>query len=271
MSWVDKELLAKRFDRRADSYDAATPVQASMGHDLLQRALDRIDAASVTRILELGCGTGRLTRKLVDTFPRARITAVDISARMAAMTAERCPGVETLIADAEDFIQHASPGFDLVISNATLQWFAEPDSSVKACLRLLSPGGHLALSTFGDQTFHELNEAFRLAYREHGLPDARHASTLPSVNYWRTRFPGLDIHHAPRARTFPDVPSFLRSLQQAGVTHAATRKPELSRKVLQSMMRHYDPPTATYDIIYLHASGGDDHIVHRPGSMPLPE
>jgi malonyl-CoA O-methyltransferase len=263
MSWVDKQLLATRFDRRAASYDEATPVQAAMGDELLQRALERIGATPVARILELGCGTGRLTRKLINAFPDARITAVDLSARMTAIAATRCPGVETLVADAEDFIQQAAPGFDLIISNATAQWFSDPAASIRACLRLLAPGGHLALSTFGDQTFRELNEAFRLAYREHGLPDARHASPLPSADYWRTRFPNLDIHHAPRSRTFPDVPTFLRSLQQAGVTHAATNRTVLSRNLLQSMTRHYaanfstsgsPSVAATYDIIFLHGA-----------------
>lgn len=271
MSWVNKSLLAKRFDRRITSYDEATPVQAGMGDELLRRTVERMGDAPVARILELGCGTGRLTGKLVEAFPNAAIIAVDISEKMAARAAARCPGAEVVVADAEDYVQVApAAAFDLVISNATAQWFADPASTVGACLRLLSPRGHLALSTFGEQTFRELNQAFGLAYRELGLPEEQHASPLPSADFWRSTFPDFEIHHAPQSRTFPDVPAFLRSLQQAGVTHAATRQPELSRKLLHGMMRHYDPPTATYDIIYLHANRGGDHDVHRPGIMPAP-
>ena len=58
-------------------------------HDLLRRAPEGLD-----RIVDLGCGPGTSTRMLVERYPQAQITAVDISTSMLEVAARRAPGAE---------------------------------------------------------------------------------------------------------------------------------------------------------------------------------
>ena len=82
MANINKKLVASRFGSKVNSYDIATPVQQQMAQALIEQVGKYFSAGEPGRILELGCGTGRLTRKIVEIFPNARITAVDISSQM---------------------------------------------------------------------------------------------------------------------------------------------------------------------------------------------
>ena len=60
-----------------------------MGLRLLMQIQQMIPDTSIRRILELGCGTGRLTRRMAELYPSAVIVAVDISPEMIAHAKER--------------------------------------------------------------------------------------------------------------------------------------------------------------------------------------
>ena len=63
-------------------------------HDLLSRV-----PGFPRQIVDLGCGPGTSTRMLVDRFPGAEITGVDISDSMLAVAAKRAPGASFVCAD----------------------------------------------------------------------------------------------------------------------------------------------------------------------------
>jgi len=88
------------------------------------------------RILDIGCGDGVLTKKLVDAG--AVVTAVDHSPEMIA--AAQALGLDARIADATalPFVNE----YDAVFTNATLHWVkAKPEACVASAFRALKPGG----------------------------------------------------------------------------------------------------------------------------------
>lgn len=94
-------------------------------------------------ILEIGCGTGQLTRRLA--CPGFRLTAIDIGASMIA-AARRClpgPEVSFQVTSFED-LDAADASFNLVISSAAFHWI-DPEIAFTKSARLLQPGGWLAL------------------------------------------------------------------------------------------------------------------------------
>ena len=88
------------------------------------------------RILDVGCGDGVLTKKLIDSG--AIVTAVDHSPEMIA--ASQALGLDARIADATALPFNSE--FDAVFTNATLHWIkAHPEACVASAFRALKPGG----------------------------------------------------------------------------------------------------------------------------------
>lgn len=87
------------------------------------------------RILDIGCGDGALTEKLVASG--CRVVGVDGSAEQ--VEAARARGLDARVADAEalDF----DGGFDAAFSNAALHWMKRPDAVIDGVWRALEPGG----------------------------------------------------------------------------------------------------------------------------------
>lgn len=106
--------------------------------DLLRRA-----PLGARRVVDLGCGPGTSTRLLVERYPQARITAVDISASMLAVAARRAPHAHYVLADLNDW--RPPEPFDLVFADSALQWVGDHDALFARLMGWLAPGGTLAV------------------------------------------------------------------------------------------------------------------------------
>lgn len=95
------------------------------------------------RVLDVGCGTGNLTAKLADEFGAARVLGVDPSASMLerARAANADPRLEYVHGRFEDFPE--TERFDLILSNAAIQWMPDHPAVFAKLRRLLAPGGAL--------------------------------------------------------------------------------------------------------------------------------
>lgn len=257
---IDKTRLAIRFGNMVDTYDDVTPVQAEMAKILIKKARDHFSSRPVSRILELGCGTGRMTHQLATFFPEADITALDISAKMIQFASTRYANVNYIVADAEAFLQDTQNTYDLIISNAAIQWFEQVDATLTKACSLLTTKGILMVSTFGDLTFKELGQAFKHAYAKTGHPEIRHVVAMRAAHKWRRMLPDATISEQLLVRSFPDVRQFLRSVQKAGAVNSMSGRYFLCREVLREMSRYYSTQfsnlslghiNATYHCIYI--------------------
>lgn len=102
----------------------------------------RVPAAGVDRIADLGCGPGNSTAVLRARWPDADITGVDNSPDMIAAAQKFDPAGRWVRADLATF---AETGFDLVFSNAALQWVPDHANLLPRLLGLARPGGVLAV------------------------------------------------------------------------------------------------------------------------------
>jgi trans-aconitate 2-methyltransferase len=105
--------------------------------------LARVDLAAPSRIVDLGCGPGNSTALLQERWPDAAVTGIDSSAEMLE-TARR----DHLSMDfAEGDIGTWAPveRYDLVFSNAALQWVGDHANLLPRLLATVAPGGLLAV------------------------------------------------------------------------------------------------------------------------------
>ncbi|HVU58959.1 MAG TPA: methyltransferase domain-containing protein [Puia sp.] len=112
-------------------------------------------------ILEIACGTGRVTRHLQKAFPGVRLIATDINKDMVDIARRLTPGanIEWQTADARElpFDDHS---FDMVIFQFGLMFVPDKQKALSEAQRVLRPGGRLLFSTWDSL---ENNPAFHLA------------------------------------------------------------------------------------------------------------
>ena len=94
------------------------------------------------QIVDLGCGTGEQTAQLAQRFPQATVLGLDSSAEMLAKAgAQQLPNLRFQQGD----IQELSGSFDLLYSNAALQWLPDHPRLLARLWEHLRPGGVLAV------------------------------------------------------------------------------------------------------------------------------
>jgi trans-aconitate methyltransferase len=116
-------------------------------------ALDLLDPRPGERILDVGCGEGTLTRKIM--ARGAIVLGVDDSPEMIA--AARANGVDALLLRAEDMQFFAE--FDAAFSNATLHWVLQKEQAARAIFRALRAGSRFAGEMGGEGNLRKLRDA----------------------------------------------------------------------------------------------------------------
>jgi SAM-dependent methyltransferase len=116
-------------------------------------ALDLLDPQPGERILDVGCGEGTLTRRIVERG--ATVLGIDNSPEM--ISAARANGLDAVQLAAEDMQFFAE--FDAAFSNATLHWVLQKEQAGRAIFRALKPGGRFAGEMGGEGNLRTLREA----------------------------------------------------------------------------------------------------------------
>jgi ubiquinone/menaquinone biosynthesis C-methylase UbiE len=176
---------ARSFDRAAEDYERYRP-----GYP--PAVLDELPLASDAEVLDLGAGTGKLTRLLVARY--RRVTAVEPLDGMRAILARVVPEATALAGSAEE-IPLAAGAVDGVFAGQAFHWFAN-DRAVADIARVLRPGGVVAL------IWNEPVEPSPLPPAYHAYLDELHAPSLERTQQaepWRDllqRGPFHDVQEA---------------------------------------------------------------------------
>ncbi|HXF85583.1 MAG TPA: methyltransferase domain-containing protein [Anaerolineales bacterium] len=94
------------------------------------------------KVIDLGCGTGELTRRLAETLPNSHVTGLDTSPQML----EKAASFSTPNLFFQQGDQAALTGeWDLIFSNASLQWSENHTKLIPYLFARLKPGGQIAV------------------------------------------------------------------------------------------------------------------------------
>jgi trans-aconitate 2-methyltransferase len=103
----------------------------------------RIDLEAPRRIVDLGCGPGNSTWVLRKRWPAAIITGVDTSVALLQAARRDHPGIDFALGDIAEWTP--TEPFDVVFSNAALQWVGDHERLLPQLLDAVAPGGCLAV------------------------------------------------------------------------------------------------------------------------------
>jgi trans-aconitate 2-methyltransferase len=145
--------MPERRDWDGRSYDRISgPMEA-----LALAVLDRLPLEGDETVLDVGCGSGRVTEAILDRLPRGRVIALDANASMVAAASERLaryidnglsPSVEMRLGDVLE--AELPETVDAVFSTATFHWIADHERLFGRLRAALRPGGRLVAQCGGE-------------------------------------------------------------------------------------------------------------------------
>ena len=147
---MQKDLIKSRFKKSLKTYETNAVVQRQMATHLA----GLIDMNFCDSILELGCGTGFLTKEVIKNIDFNSYYAVDI--------VEDCKNYIGNISEKIQFICEDIEGLDidikpnLIISNASFQWIENFPEYADKINRILPDGGSFVFSLFGEDNYKEI-------------------------------------------------------------------------------------------------------------------
>ena len=250
-----RQHLRHAFTKGAHSHGLLEPVLAEIGDRLTDRLLDT--KRRFATALDVGAGTGTLARHLPAAAQPETLVQLDISAPLL----QQASGLR-IQADMEADLPFADSCFDLVLSNLALVWANNPPRLLLQLGRLLRPDGLLLVSTLGQGSLTELQQAFAASGSPypHVLPLADVQSAGAALQKVGFAMPVVDrdtltLEYSSFANMYAD-------LQALGPTnlHPARRRGLLTPRALARMEDAYRDMFArpdgslplTLEILYLH-------------------
>jgi trans-aconitate 2-methyltransferase len=133
-------------------------------------------------VIDLGCGTGELTKKLADSLQNAEVTGIDSSAEM--LTASKNFTSEHLRFKQRSIEEQLAlpEKWDLVFSNAAIQWVDDHEKLLPGIISIIQPGGQLLIQ-LPSQHHNALNIIISNLADEKPFSDA--------LRYWKRDSPVL--------------------------------------------------------------------------------
>jgi malonyl-CoA O-methyltransferase len=247
-------LVAARFGARARSYELHATLQRAVANRLARLLPER----DCPRVLELGCGTGLLSRHLIARYPAGSFVLTDAAPAMIAECRRNlAPAGDARVSfevmDAGEAGAHAN--LDLIVSSMTLHWLADPVMSLERLRELLAPGGVLLYATLGPESFAE----WRAVLAREGLP-----SGLTEIK----PLPG--VVEDERLTPDTDTLSFLRRMKSVGGLTPREGYAPLSPGALRRAIRTCDVKHGgriTWHIVYGRLSAPEAKT-SRPSTSP---
>jgi malonyl-CoA O-methyltransferase len=243
-----KQRIADAFGRAVASYDEAAAPQkqaAALVADLARQ--QRLPVRP--RILEIGCGTGILTRHLQDRWPDADLIASDLSPDMVGHAAKGAMIGGTFLTLDGEAPPFEGAWFDLIVSSLAFQWFGDLPAAIARLTGLLRPGGSLLFSTMGADSFGEWRAAHERAGESAGTPAYPDVATLRAMLVGQADAFAFEEHWT---YDFGGAAGFLAHLKGIGATVPERAHAALGPAAMRAVMRAFDEGGTgiTYHVLF---------------------
>lgn len=126
---MSNEALKEKFDENADKYDKIRKLIIPCFDDLYNITRDLANSKKENpKILDLGAGTGLLTKYIFEKYPLAKFTLVDLSEEMLKIAKNRFKGLKNFKYIIADYSTHDfSDSFDIVVSSLSIHHLEDID------------------------------------------------------------------------------------------------------------------------------------------------
>jgi len=205
---TDKEIVKKKFGKSIYTYDANAIAQQKIV-DRLVEIIDGYYPHQPERILEIGCGTGKLTKEVVSRYKKADYSLNDINPQIMGFIPFIISDISysLLVGDAENINYPGNQ--DLIVSSSTYQWLSNLPSFLQKMKVSMSQNGYMFFSTFGKSTLEEIRTLNGTGLNYYSLPE------LKSI--LEAEFTVLYLSEEQIILHFPSPVDVLKHLRATGV------------------------------------------------------
>jgi len=165
--------IKKNFSAVAAEYEARADFQAEIAGELLSfmsrtgplcGLSSKGDRGTLAKVLDTGCGTGRLMRDLCgEGDKKADFFGLDMALPMLIEAKKRRIGGSAFVNAVSENLPFCGRAFDHVVSNLAYQWVRDIPKAFAEVERVLLPGGSFSFSTLGPATLNELQTCLESA------------------------------------------------------------------------------------------------------------
>ncbi|BDU50267.1 malonyl-ACP O-methyltransferase BioC [Haliovirga abyssi] len=243
---IEKEKVIKNFSKGAKTYDKYAKVQKYMAEKLNKLFIEHkekninCDMNSKKQILEIGNGTGILTEYILKKYKNLNMDLIDISPEMIKISKEKFKNINNnlnyIVGDAEEY--DFNKKYDLIISNATFQWFKDFENTINKLYDSLNNGGEIIFSTFGKETYNELRKILKSISEKYD-----YSQTFYSMNDIEkiirdigAEFTLIEENYIEK---FKNVREFLFAIKKIGANSAKEKKEILTPGVYKQLEKEY--------------------------------
>lgn len=237
-------MIEKRFSAAAETYDRHARPQLALAQSVVSMLPEMVP----NQILELGAGTGQLTRLLAERFPAVPIDAVDVAEKMVEHSRAKFkpfPQVNWVVGDAQTY--WGGNRYPLIASSSALHWVPDLRATFENIFQSLEPGGIFALGIMLQGTLKELHEL-----RREISPEKTPKLTLPTYGETKAclEYAGFVLErrkHSEEEIIYPDAKAFLKAIHEQGVTggKVSAGNAPLSRTELSQLVADYQETHAS--------------------------
>ncbi|BAF61373.1 malonyl-ACP O-methyltransferase BioC [Candidatus Vesicomyidisocius calyptogenae] len=240
------------FNKASNNYD---------NHALLQKEIAiRLDkklntiSSKADIILDLGAGTGLLSKQLTKCFLNSKIICIDFSQK----SLKYNPSSNKICANA-NYLPLLNNSIDIITSNLMMQWCPDLNTLFSECFRVLKNDGLFLFSTFGPDTLKELKNSWSV------VDDKIHVNTFIDMHdigdqMLQNRFQNPVMEMETWTLTYQTVIDLLHDLKAIGAQTVIKRSKSLTGKnKFRLMIKMYESYKnngklpVTYEVIYGHA------------------
>ena len=244
--------MVQQFDKAAKTYNRFASIQAISADKLV----NGIAPCNPKTVLDIGCGTGLLTKTIASQYPTAIVDAIDVSSNMInELDAQSIPNINTYCADFNQL--KLSKQYDMIASNAAIHWM-DVDLSLKQIANYLSPNGTCYIAIFGSKTSIELNHCLAKINRNHNLIAKTFPTSDDLVRLGQHHFLNWTVKTEIVTLTFDSIIQLLKTQKNTGVNYKKRQDglwtPSALKAFEEAMIERYGIVQLSYEIHYCKGS-----------------
>ena len=225
---IISNIVKQNFSRHPEDYDYIAKTQRKVAKKVANLVESKCSTKAMQNILEIGCGTGFLTRDLIQRIPNAQFTITDISPAMLHFCKKNIPKSNNIVKFAINDITKGCPNgpFDLITSSLAFQWVENFNKLIQELYTHLSSNGSLIFTILITETFKNIATLFEKHNLIFPMPKLL---SVQDIKNTISCFKNIAVIEKTYSENYNSIKDFLNHIHKVGAGNATGTQIPISK------------------------------------------